>query len=122
MIYRELNDKEMCKYFGHLEDHEYKHYSQAFGCYVHGKNHLKYLMRKYQTIPYEMALGLVKENTRKDYKLSKEADKFMRSLKLMADSKGNLTLGSVAISKMKELGVSFDSAERELSIDKGGFS
>lgn len=118
---KELTEKELCKYFGHLENHQYKHYNIALDCWVQGKEHFKYLMRKGNYIPYEMALGMVKEKTSKSYTLSKEAEGFVRSVRQMADSKGNVRLGSVAINKMKELGVNFGKVERELDCSKGGF-
>ena len=109
-----MDDKYLNKHFGRLEDHQYRHYNHALGCFVEGKEHFKWLMKKGGYVPFSAAEELIKEPQSKGYSLSKEARDFINHIKLSADSKGNLVLGSRAIEKMKELGVNFDRAEEEL--------
>ena len=109
-----MNDKDLIKYNGHLEDHQYRHYNHSLGCFVEGKEHYKYLMRKGGYVPFEMAESIIKEPKHKDYNISKEALDFINQIKLTADSKGKVILGNRAIQRMKELGVNFNIAEQEL--------
>lgn len=123
---RKYSDKWLNKYFGNLENHQYKHFSRAFDCWVEGKEHYIYLLRKTGSVPYEVGCRLVEEadkNRRKDYKISSKALSFIRYVQsLTKDSEGNIQLGGRAILRMKELGVNFNRAEVDLQIAKGGFN
>lgn len=115
-----ISDRDLNKYFGHLEDYKYRHYNRALGRFVEGKEHFKYLLALGDYIPFDKAQEIIKKESRKEYKLSKEAEKFIKELKGMADKKGNIRLGGRAIEKMKELGVNFDRFIPTVNT-KGGF-
>lgn len=119
-----ITDRELCKHFGHLEDHQYKHFNNALGCYVNGKEHFRILLDKGGFVPYESAVRAVEsaeKHKRKDYTLSPEAQSFISSIRQTADSKGRVKLGSLAIDAMKRLGVSFGDVRTDLDAQKGGF-
>jgi len=94
------------------EEHTYHHYNRALGCRVYGKDHYKKLMAEGGFIPYEQAQKIAAEarsrNSPKEYKTDPELLKFLNQIKLTADSKGNVKLGSRAIQRMKEFGVNFN--------------
>jgi hypothetical protein len=118
----DLSNKQLDKYFGHLEEHEYRHYNNALGCMVEGKEHFKYLMRKGNFLPYEYAEETIKEDLRKEHKLGDKALDFIKYLRLKPkDKRGNTQFYPKEIDKMKELGVRFDFVEQELDYRQGGF-
>lgn len=120
-----LTEKELTKHFGHLEDHQYKGFNRALGCFVEGKEHFKFLMSKGGYVPFEKAARAVESaqhKNRRSYTLSPEATAFISNIRMMADSKGNIKLGDLAIKKMEELGVDFRRVDMEnFDPTKGGF-
>ena len=113
-----MDNKDLDKYFGKMEDHQYRHYNRALGCFVEGKEHFKYLMRSGNYLPYDKAEEILSstKRPRKEYKISKEAEEFLRGIKMTADSKGRVKLGSRAIDRMKELGVDFTRMEEVMDL------
>lgn len=102
------------------EEHKYRFATDVFGTdkfgrpiKIEGKEHYKFLMAQGDYVPFERAQELAEEYHRKrggdGYKPSDELVLFLRHIKATADSRGNVQLGSRALAKMKEFGVSFDS-------------
>ena len=106
---RTLTNKQMDKYFGRLEDHQYRHFNESLGCYVEGKEHFRKLLAKGGYVPYELAERFAGEwdanNPRKDYVLSDKAREIIQSIKMTADRKGRIKLGSRAIEALIKMGV-----------------
>lgn len=127
--YDEWFDKAFQKMTKGREDHEFKHYNNALGCHVYGKEHYKKLMKQKRLIPYEQAEQLAndwdKEHPQKEYgDLSPKAIDIISSLKLTADGNGNIILGNRAIKALKEIGAmpaSTEHAPKEYS-GYGGFN
>jgi hypothetical protein len=91
------------------EEHEFVHFNNAMGIQIHGKEHYKMEMKKRRMVPYEEAEKLAdnwdKKNAQKEYgDLSTGATEIIQSLKLTADSKGNIVLGGRAIKALQEIG------------------
>ena len=109
----------------HREDHEFVGYNQSIGIWIYGKEHLKHEMKKRGMVPYDALMEFANEfGKKKPYEISDKAKHIVKSLRLMADKKGNLRLGGQAIKALKEIGaikeVSPYAPERlEL---KGGYS
>jgi hypothetical protein len=120
----DLTDKQMRKYFGNLEDHQYKHFNHALGCMVEGKEHFKYLLRRGNYLPQEMAERIIESDTshdKKDYKTSEKVMRFLNHVKYKADKKGNVRFDTNEIDYMqKELGMNFNMAEQELNFKEEG--
>jgi len=128
-----LTNRQLDKYFGHLEDHEYRHYNRSLGCFVEGKEHFKKLLSAGQFVPFDLAERFAedydKRNPKKPYELSDKAKDIIKSIKLTADKKGNIKLGGRAIKALKEIGaIPSESTQEQLrSIQmedraiKGGF-
>ena len=103
-------EKEMCKHFGHKEDHQWRHYNNALGVKVESKEHFKHLLEKGNYIPYDVSCQQVEKNVENQrYKgISKKAEKFCHNVKGMADNKGNIKWGSKLIDGMKkEVGLDY---------------
>jgi hypothetical protein len=121
-----ITDKELNKHFGHLEDHQYKHFNRALGVQVEGKEHYKHLLNKHGFVPQDMGdrMAAERKDTNKKYDgLSKQAMEVCISAKAMADRKGNIKAGSRLIDGMKKAGVDFNMDDRLPSHyqPKGGF-
>lgn len=122
-----LSDREMIKYFGNLEDHQYKHFNRSLGCQVEGKEHFKYLLDKNGFVPQEMGdkMAEARKDTRHKYDgLSKKAMEVCISAKDQATKKGKIKIGSRLQKGMEEVGVSFSYSDFLPSHyqPKGGFS
>lgn len=109
-----LTSKQLDKYFGHLEDHKYKHYNETLGCMIYSKEHYINELSKRNMVPYEIGLDLAsqwdKKNPQKEYKgLSRKASDIIRALKMQAKN-GYIRLGDYpkAVKALEELGMSFD--------------
>ena len=123
---RKITEKEMCKAFGHLEDHQYRHFNRALGCKVEGKEHFKKLLSERNMVPIDIGSEMAekaKESRHKPYILSNKAKQLINSAKLLADRKGNIKVGDRLVDGMRELGV--DLVNRNVPshyrIDMGGF-
>jgi len=112
MIDREYDDyfdkifKSMTK---NMEDHSFRHFNNAMGIMIYNKEHYKIEMKKRRMVPYEESERLAEEwdkkNPKKDYgDLSPRAQEIIQSLKMSADSKGNIVLGGRAIEALQEIG------------------
>jgi hypothetical protein len=107
--YSDWFDKAFRKMTVGREDHEFTHFNSALGCHVYGKEHYKKLMKSRRMLPYDTAQSLAddwdKENPKKEYgDLSPRAANIIKSLKLTADSKGNIVLGNRAIKALQDIG------------------
>jgi len=118
-----ISEKDMIKSFGHLEDHQYKHFNRALGVQVQGKEHYKKLLDKGGYVPYEKGCEMAEKHNKGTYKpyngLSKEATSFIRECKQMADSKGNIAPSGRFIEGLKKHGVNIGAIEKFKS--QGGF-
>lgn len=116
-----LTEKQLTKHFGHLEDHQYRGYNRALGCFVESKEHFLKLMEHGKMVPLEIAYELADEydrkHPRKEYSLSPKAREIINAIKLTADKKGNIQLGSVAIRALREVGL-LPTDEQIANIDK----
>jgi hypothetical protein len=104
-----LTEKQLNKHFGHLEDHQYRGYNRALGRFVESKEHFLKLMEQGKMVPLDVANELADEydkaHPRKEYTLSPKAREIINAIKLTADRKGNIRLGSVAIRALREVGL-----------------
>jgi hypothetical protein len=95
-----------------MEDHEFKHYNHAMGCYIYSKEHYLSEMKRRGLVPLEMVEELKerheKLNPKKEYELSDEARDLINYFKNVS-RKGFITLGEhpKAVRKMEELGLDF---------------
>ena len=104
-----LTRQNVDKFFGHMEEHQYRHYNSSLGCYIYSKNHFIHEMNKHRMVPYQIAEEMAQEwdknNPQKKYdSISPKAMDIIRSLKQSADSKGNLKLDDRAIKALMEIG------------------
>lgn len=116
---RPITNRELNKCFGHLEDHQYRGYNKALGCFVENKEHFRKLMSTGKFIPYEIAEKYCEQfdNKESKYSLSTKATDIIKSIKLTKDKHGNIKLGGRAIEALKEIGV-IPSDEQQESIFK----
>ena len=116
----------MVKGFGHLENHQYRHFNRALGVQVEGKEHFKHLLEKGGYVPYEkgceMAEKCNKEKVKPYNGLSKEASYFLGECKNMADRHGRIEISDRFVEGLKKHGVNIDSVSKikGLSTHKGG--
>lgn len=107
----ELFDKSFKYFAGNLEDHQFDHYNNALGMHIYSKEHLKTEMKKRRMLPMELCNDLAGEWDNKNSKpvvseenLTPKARDIIRSLKSMADRKGNLKLEGRAIDALIGIG------------------
>ena len=103
-------EKEMCKHFGHLEDHQYKRFNNALGVQVQSKEHFKKLLNEGNYISYDDSCRQVDANKEKQKYtgISEKAKKFCYQLKNVTDSKGNVRFTDSLIRGMKkEVGLDY---------------
>ena len=118
--------KEHCK---GREEHEFRFKSESLGMTFRGKEHYKHYMKTNNLLPYaeteRMAEKYDKEHPRKEYgDLSPKATDILRSIKMTADSEGNIKLGGRAIEALKDIGAIQPMSEHIPSSPQqtGGFS
>lgn len=103
-----ITNRDLDKYFGHLEDHEYKHFNSALGIEIEGKEHFRKIMEQGKYIPYDLACKYAEEHDRKKqnktWNISKKALNIIKSVKLTKDKNGNIKLGGRALKALRELG------------------
>lgn len=131
-----MNDQEYDNYFDKIfkqlcrgrEDHEFHHFNSSMGIWIYSKEHYKREMKQRRMVPYDEAERLAekydKEHPHKDYgDLSEGAMDVIRSLKMSADSHGNIKLGGRAIEALQEIGAigSSEHAPKQYA-PSGGFS
>lgn len=109
MSLHKLSNKELNKHFGHLEDHQYRHFNKSMNCFVEGKEHFIKLLERGKLVPFEMASELADEydkaHPRKEYVLSPKAREIINAIKLTADRDGHIQLGNRAIRALREVGL-----------------
>lgn len=121
-------DKVFAKMTRNMEDHTFKHFNQSMGIHIENKAHYKYEMKRRRMIPYDAAHDLADEydrtHKRQDYDgLSPKAAEIIRSLRMGADSKGNIIIGTAGIKALKEIGwipTASDHIPKDLALS-GGF-
>jgi len=112
-----LTEKQLTKHFGHLEDHQYKHNSEALGMHIYSKEHFIYEMERQNMVPVdvgeELADGWASRNKQKEYSgLSPKALKIFNFLKHNAkDGMIKLSEYPKAVKALEDLGMSFSSQE-----------
>lgn len=106
-----ITDKYLDKHFGHLEDHQYRHYNRALGCQVQSKEHYKELLEKGGYIAFEEAEHMAESNRKEGKKydgLSDEASQLIADVKATAGKDGKITPTDKLVDGMKKVGVKFD--------------
>lgn len=98
--------KEMTK---GMEDHDFKGPNHSMGIYIHSKEHYKMEMKRRRMVPTDIAMKMAdewdKKNPNANYdELTPKAMDIIRSLKMSADSDGNVIIGTAGIRALKELG------------------
>jgi hypothetical protein len=107
--FEEIFEKSFHKFTKNVEEHNFTHYNSSLGMQIYSKEHLRDEMKKRRMLPYEVCEDLAfewdKEHSENKFdKLSVKADNIIRSLKMTADSKGNLKLGGRAIEALMKIG------------------
>ena len=107
--YDQILNESIKKMAASMEDHEFRHYNNSLDMMIYSKEHYIQEMKKRRMLPYDVCEGLAEKWESKNNKgpiteLSPKADRIIRSLKLTADSKGNIKLGDRAISALREIG------------------
>jgi len=109
--YDEIFERAWKKFIRGREDHEFHHFNDSLGMMIYSKEHLKSEMKKRNMFPFDVCEGLAEEWEHKKDRKEKEglnpSDKavnIIRSLKMMADKNGMLSLGGRAIQALKEIG------------------
>lgn len=109
---RRLTQKDLDKNFGHLQDHQYKHFNRALGCEVKSKEHFIDLMEKGGFVPYEEGERLAEQQrkeTRKDYKgIEKKTMRAIADLKATSGKDGKLSSLEGTKRACEEVGIKFD--------------
>ena len=105
----DLFDKAFKKHTSGIEDHQFRHYNNSMGCMIYSKKHYKDEMLKRGMVPYEECERLAQEwdktHAQQPYDtITAKAECIIKSLKMTADSQGNIKLGSRAIEALIELG------------------
>ena len=97
-------DHEMCKHFGHIEDHQYKHFNRALGVKIESKEQFRHLLEQGNYIPYEEACKQRDKNVENQkYKgLPEKKLKYLHQLKSKANAKGELRWSDGLIKSLKE--------------------
>ena len=132
-----MHDREYSSYFDKVfdshckgrEEHEFRFRSESLGMTFRGKEHYKQYMKTNNLLPYaeteRMAEKYDKEHPRKEYgDISPRATEILRSIKMTADSEGNIKLGGRAVEALKKIGAIKSMSEHapvHLEVD-GGFS
>lgn len=121
-------EKSFNRAFGRMEDHQFRGFNRALGCFVEGKDHYKILLKRKGLIPFEEAERLCQEfddahRKPKEYELSAKAIDVINCAKLTMDKNGNIKLGERAINALIEMGaIGNDSNYEPLGARKGGFA
>lgn len=82
----------------------FAHYNNAFGTYVKSKDHYDRLMKENNYIPYEQAVENSKNNGKKPYLLSRNAQQIIEAAKSSKDSRGNVKLSDRTVDAMRKIG------------------
>lgn len=98
-----------------LEDHQFKHYNHALGCYIYSKEHYKHEMKKQGQVPQSMAEEMredwEKRNPNREYKTSKKCHQLINHMTSQSKSNnGMIRLGDhpKVVKEMESMGMSFD--------------
>ena len=109
----DFTNKQLNKHFGHLEDHQYKHYNHALGCQIYSKEHYIYEMKRQGMIPYEEGLRQAEEWESKQpesrNELSGKARRLINHMRLTAKN-GYIKLSDYpkAVKELESMGVMLD--------------
>jgi hypothetical protein len=104
-------EKDMVKYFGHLENHQFKGYNKALGVKIEGKEHFKSVLEKGNYIPYEKSCEMVKRNqdNQKFNGISEETKRKIYQIKQRADKNGKIAWSDGLVRQFKDAGVDYSS-------------
>lgn len=91
-------NKEMSKHFGHLKDHQYKHFNRSMGVKVEGKEHFRHLLQTGNYAPYE---DRGQPETKK-WIPSGEVKRNLHILKNKANNKGKINIDDGYIRLLKD--------------------
>lgn len=83
----------------------YNHYNRSLGMFIKNKDHYDRVCKEGGWVSYEQAQTMAEEGRKqkiKDYKISEESESIIKYAKNIADKKGKLKLGDVAINKLIE--------------------
>lgn len=125
-----LTSKQCDRYFGHLENHQYRGFNRALGKYIEGKEHFIHEMDKGGYVPFEMGERMAEEHRKGSVKsYDKINDKTMRvisDLKSTSGKNGKLSSLSGTKRAMEKVGVRFDNFYDKLpshyqDVKVGGF-
>lgn len=109
---RRLTQKDLDKNFGHLEDHQYKHFNRALGCYVESKEHYVELMEKGGYVPFEEGERLAEEQRKVSAKkydgLEDNTMRVLADLKSTASKDGKLSSLEGTKKACEDIGMKFD--------------
>lgn len=83
----------------------HSHYNNALGTYVKNKDHYDRLIKEGNYISYEESVDKSKNNGKKPYILSKDAEDILRTVKLKRNSKGEVKLDGKLGEKLVKMGV-----------------
>lgn len=98
-----MTDRQFCKYFGHLENHQFKHFNRSLGVQVESKEHFKHLLEKGNYIPYEQCQEQSVKNSNQKYEgLSEDKMRFLSQVKDLADKKGNIKITDNFVKGLQE--------------------
>ena len=108
------------------EEHEFRFHSDSLGVTFRGKEHYKQYMKVNNLLPYaeteRLAEQYDKEHPRQEYgDISPKATDILRSIKMTADSEGNIKLGGRAVEALKSIGAIKSMSEHApTSMQQGG--
>ncbi len=105
----------------------WNHYNSALGCHVKNKEHYKELMRKGNYISQEEQSDRCKNNGKKEFVLSKDAEDIIRAAKSKRNYKGQVKLDGKLGDKMISMGIINKKIGNYMKVDglntqSGGFS
>ena len=102
-------DKEMKKAFGNREDHEYKHYSNALGMKIEGKEHFRKVLEAKGQISYDKSVEMANKNreAQKFTGISKETERKIHQIKQRADKNGKINWSDGLVRQLKDAGVDY---------------
>jgi hypothetical protein len=97
------------------------HYNLALDKVVTSERQYKEEMRKGGFISQERGDEIVRNNIekRKEFKISKNAETWMREARMTADRQGNVKLSDRQVDAMRQMGMKFQ--DPKLNAVKGGF-
>ena len=105
-----LTDRQLNKYFGHHEEHQYKGFNRSLGCRVESKEHFVKLLDERGFVPQEIGERLAEDyhkKSRKEYSgISKKAAEICYEANTMVKSgRGSEKIPGRMVKGMEEVGM-----------------